>query len=593
MELFKIFWSFIRPQQKYFWATLSFRAIADLAGWIGAPMIFAAIIAAMSNFAGGDRNALNEYFFLLYGSMIALNIFAFTLSARLYDYFWMTCEYHLIQNAKRWCIENIFPKSMDFFEGNFAGSTLAKINRFSSLEQLLSGLVQDIFPIFIQGLATVIIVFTLNKNIGFVFLIWIVVYISVVYWISRYKRFPAGLKESAANSKTSAYIVDALGNMNLIKSSSAEEKEQKRIQNAILEEATARRNVDFVWLWSNLFQSISVTIFELSLVYFFFISWREGSLSIAEIVLIHTYAAQLFVKIWGISSVINRFSRIISDAWEMLELVKIPISVNNAPSPQNTQLGKGNISFQNVSFQYPKTNLSIFSNFSVDIPAGKKIGLVGSSGAGKSTFAKLLLRFVDPIKGNVLIDGQNITEITQQELRKKISFVPQDPALLHRSIEENIIFSAEHFTETDIENAIKKSFVDEFLKDIPEGKNALVGERGVKLSGGQRQRIAIARAFLKNAPIILLDEATSALDSESESKIQQSFEELFIGKTVIAIAHRLSTLKKMDEIWVLEDGNIVEQGNHEELLQRNGVYANLWNHQSSGFLAETEEENIL
>ncbi len=225
-------------------------------------------------------------------------------------------------------------------------------------------------------------------------------------------------------------------------------------------------------------------------------------------------------------------------------------------------------------------------DLNLEIAAGEKIGLVGHSGSGKTTLTKLLLRFNDIDGGEILIDGQNIANITQEDLRKCIAYVPQEPLLFHRTIRENIAYANPEASSKDIEEAAKKAYAQEFIEKLPKGYDTLVGERGVKLSGGQRQRVAIARAILKDAPILILDEATSALDSESEKLIQAALWELMKGRTAIVIAHRLSTIQRMDRILVLNDGEVIEQGKHAELLEKNGTYAKLWAHQSGGFIEE-------
>lgn len=286
--------------------------------------------------------------------------------------------------------------------------------------------------------------------------------------------------------------------------------------------------------------------------------------------------ASLFENIGVVKDGINTFSR----------------STHVVDKPNSTVLTvpKGKIEFNRIHFSYDsKVDKSIVNGLNLVINPGEKIGLVGRSGAGKSTLINLLLRFYDLNSGEILIDGQNITDVTQESLREQIGMVTQDTSLLHRSVRENLLYGKPHANESDMILAAKKAQADEFIRTLQDGQgrsgyDAYVGERGIKLSGGQRQRIAIARVILKNAPILLLDEATSALDSEIEQAIQESLYALMEGKTVIAIAHRLSTIAAMDRLIVLDKGNIVEQGSHHELLQKNGVYAQLWKHQSGGFL---------
>jgi ATP-binding cassette subfamily B multidrug efflux pump len=266
--------------------------------------------------------------------------------------------------------------------------------------------------------------------------------------------------------------------------------------------------------------------------------------------------------------------------------------VQDAPDAGVLLTSGGAVTFDKVSFNY-NGERQVLDGLSLNIRAGEKIGLVGRSGAGKSTLINLLLRFYDVDSGEIRIDGQNIAKVTQDSLRGSIGMVTQDTSLLHRSIRDNIAYGRPDATDAQIRGAAANAQADEFISQLSDrqgntGYDTLVGERGIKLSGGQRQRVAIARVMLKNAPILLLDEATSALDSEVEVAIQESLDEMMQGKTVIAIAHRLSTIAAMDRLIVMDDGRIIEQGTHTELLGKNGVYARLWQHQSGGFLGEDQ-----
>ena len=260
---------------------------------------------------------------------------------------------------------------------------------------------------------------------------------------------------------------------------------------------------------------------------------------------------------------------------------------------KDIEVSKGAIKFDAIRFKHADAPRAIFDNFSLDVKAGERIGLVGLSGSGKTTLTKLLLRFADVEKGKIEIDGQDIKQVKQVSLREKIAYVPQDTALFHRSIAENIAYGKPDATMEEIKHAAELAHADEFIKDLPDGYETLVGERGVKLSGGQRQRISIARAILKDAPILVLDEATSALDSESEALIQDALDRLMKGRTSIVVAHRLSTIAGMDKIVVLEDGKIMEQGSHDALLKnKRGSYSRLWSRQSGAFLNKETDEVV-
>ncbi|HSX15765.1 MAG TPA: ABC transporter ATP-binding protein [Candidatus Saccharimonadales bacterium] len=301
-----------------------------------------------------------------------------------------------------------------------------------------------------------------------------------------------------------------------------------------------------------------------------------------------TYTLTLINRFFSIITTFKQIDDSLLQASSMTGVLLQQTEVQDAPDAKALTIGRGEVTLADVRFRYADTpgNEYIFDGLSLAIKAGEKIGLVGHSGGGKSTLTRLLLRFDDIDSGSISIDGQDISRVTQTSLRKHIGYVPQEPLLFHRSIRENIAYGKPKATQKEIEEAASLAYAHDFIMKLPEGYDTVVGERGVKLSGGQRQRIAIARAMLKNAPILVLDEATSALDSESEKAIQKALWKLMSGKTAVVIAHRLSTIQKMDRILVLDDGKIVEEGSHKELLEKDGLYARLWAHQSGGFIEE-------
>ena len=310
-------------------------------------------------------------------------------------------------------------------------------------------------------------------------------------------------------------------------------------------------------------------------------------ISIATLVLIVNYSQSIMGELWDINNIFKNTNRALGDAHEMTIILDTRDDVVDAPNARTLLLNRATIDFQQISFQHQDAKEPIFTNFSLHIRPGERVGLVGVSGSGKTTLTKLLLRFADVTQGAVLISGQDIKTVTQQSLRECIAYVPQETTLFHRSVAENIAYAKPDATADEITRAAKLANADEFIRELPNGYDTLVGERGIKLSGGQRQRIAIARAILKNAPILVLDEATSALDSESEALIQDALLTLMQDRTSVVIAHRLSTVASLDRIVVLQDGKIVEQGTHSELLSRpNGVYHHLWARQSGAFMEE-------
>lgn len=312
----------------------------------------------------------------------------------------------------------------------------------------------------------------------------------------------------------------------------------------------------------------------------------NGQLALAIAIFSLTYLQRIASQIFSLGELLNGYDEALLQAAPMSDILTRPIDVLDKKSAKAHVIAKPQIDFNNVSYKYADNNKDVLNRISLSIPAGQKVGLVGHSGAGKTTITHLLLRFFDVTNGSISIDGVDLRDYTQRSLRQQIAYVPQEPMLFHRSLRENITYGNLKATDKEIRAAAKKANALEFIDALPNGIETLVGERGVKLSGGQRQRIAIARAILKDAPLLILDEATSALDSESERLIQEALERLMKGRTSIVIAHRLSTIAKLDRIIVMDQGKIVEDGSHQELLAQKGIYAKLWAHQSGGFIEE-------
>jgi ABC-type multidrug transport system fused ATPase/permease subunit len=341
------------------------------------------------------------------------------------------------------------------------------------------------------------------------------------------------------------------------------------------------------WLYSDVTQGINATLLFVCLggmFYWLVGRWAVGEITSAEFVFVLSLVSQLTGSLVFIGRMMVNAARVSGEMEEGLKEIVVPYSILDSRDARPLRVTGGEVSLSEVTFTY--NTVPIFTDFSLTVPAGQRLGVVGHSGAGKSTLVSLLLRQYDLEVGSIYIDGQNISMVTQDSLRQAIAVVPQEPALFHRSIRENIAYGKTDASDEEIVVVAKNAQAHDFIMSLPEGYDTLVGERGVKLSGGQKQRIAIARAMLKNAPILILDEATSALDSESEVEIQKALHVLMAGKTVIAIAHRLSTLREMDRIVVLDQGQIVEDGTPDSLKDFGGVYARLWAHQAGGFLLE-------
>lgn len=476
--------------------------------------------------------------------------------------------------------------SYQFFQDHFVGSLVKRVNRFArAFDALSSKFIWDVFPIAINVTFVTLVLGFRHWSLAVIILIWVFIYCLANYLFSLYK-LKYDVKRAALDTKVTGHLADTITNNNTIRLFASLNREWVAFRD--LTEKFRRANVTS-WDLGNLFgtlQWLFMLFLELLLVYAAIQLYEQGTLTIGDFILIQSYLIVLFQKLWSFGRMIREAYEHLADAEEMTEILIEPHAVKDSKSAKDLVISHGDVSFIDVDFHYHKTR-SILKKFNLELEAGKKTALVGHSGSGKSTIIKLLFRLYDVSNGKIVIDGQKIHAVTQESLRAQISLVPQDPILFHRSLKENIRYARPDASNEELIAAAKAAYCHDFIMDFPDGYDTLVGERGVKLSGGERQRIAIARAILKDAPILVLDEATSSLDSESEKLIQDALETLMKGKTVLTIAHRLSTIMNMDNIVVLEQGNIVEQGSHKQLLRKkNGVYSKLWGHQVGGFLGE-------
>jgi len=473
--------------------------------------------------------------------------------------------------------------SYTFFANNFSGALVSKARKFSRAFEVMHDVLVDNFWSAVVVFSSVFyVLFTTSSKIALIFLLISVFYLIIIFTMSKKKVF-YDLEEAKADTKVTAYLADSITNILTVKSSSASQREIEGFKQVTSNEAVNRLKA---WLFGNkvnAIQSAMTMITQVAVTFFTATLWLNGEISAGVFVLVQSYSIAVGHQFWDLGKAMTKFTKSISDMQEMSDIFDQAPDVLDDPNPEKCQIKKGLIEFRNVNFNY-QNGTEVFSDFYLVIKPGEKIGLVGHSGSGKSTITKLLMRFLDIDSGGIYIDNQDIRKITQDDLRRNISYISQEPILFHRSVKENISYSYPTATEDEIISAAKKAYAHEFIVKLKSGYETKVGERGVKLSGGERQRVAIARAMIKPAPILVLDEATSSLDSISESYIQQAFNDLMKDKTTIVIAHRLSTIQKMDRIIVLDNGKIVEEGNHEELLKKNGFYASLWNHQTGGFM---------
>jgi ATP-binding cassette subfamily B protein len=483
-------------------------------------------------------------------------------------------------------LEKLTSHSLNFHANRFGGSLISRSSKLiAAIERFWDTIIWDLAPIITGVLsATVILSFIYWPYAVFLFVLSLIFTIAVFVG----SRFILALNKAdvAAYTELTGFIADVVTNISNVKSFGAEQKENidgyknaNQWHEKLLLSMRGFLKVSTVW-------SLMITALYVGSLIFAVIAAEQGNLSIGTVYLLLTYTLTVGRQLWNINGVIRSYNRLMGDSHDMVEILHTePDIIDN--STVDLQSKRGAIAFNAVGFAHDLgEGTEVFDNFNLHINPGEKVGLVGHSGSGKTTLTRLLLRFSDIQTGAITIDGQNIANVTQESLRRSVSYVAQEPLLFHRSLAENIAYGRPDATAKEIERAANLAHATEFIKKLPEGFNTLVGERGVKLSGGQRQRIAIARAILKDAPILILDEATSALDSESEVLIQSALENLMKNKTSIVIAHRLSTIAKLDRIIVLDNGKISEDGTHQELLKKNGTYAKLWTHQSGGFIEE-------
>jgi ATP-binding cassette subfamily B protein len=482
--------------------------------------------------------------------------------------------------------ESLIRKDMRFFINEKVGALTSRFIDFTRSQVNL----QDLFIVqtlgFILSVGTgLVIVATKSWPLAIVIIVLITSLILQVRW-SINKRKPWRHRRKELTGEIHGGVADAFTNNLIVKTFASEDVEVETIsnKNKLFREIFIK-DIGFVMKEGSARVAIMVImqIIAISLCAYFVLR-KQMDLAIAIFAL--TYLQRIASQIFELGGMLNGYDQALLEAAPMSDMLAKESVINDKPNAIKLHNITPTINLNDLSYRYDDTDIDVLKNINLTITAGEKIGLVGNSGAGKTTITHLLLRFSDVSSGAILIDGHDIRDVTQESLRQNIAYVPQDPMLFHRSLKENIIYGKQNATDKEVRRAIEQANASEFIDRIPHGLDAIVGERGIKLSGGQRQRIAIARAILKNAPILILDEATSALDSENEKLIQSALTKLMIGRTSIVIAHRLSTIAKLDRIVVLDDGKIVEQGSHSELLKNGGIYAKLWSHQSGGFIEE-------
>lgn len=469
--------------------------------------------------------------------------------------------------------------SVRFFNEEMAGSIASKAKNIITgiqniCRQVIFGIVMPVSGI----IASLVFIFMANFQLGLLLgglnMIFLVASVYIRHKIGSYSE-----KRARFSAESDGIFVDTVTNSDLVKSFANYLYEKRHFYHALkkavkAEQTEFTKDAFFDWGGKSLFDFMSIT--SCILIFYY---WYKYGLSIADVVLCTTLIQNLIMEVRTLSFFAGEYSRNYGQVADGLKLLYRPCTVQDMPDARNIKMRSKAIDLQNICYHYPNKE-DLFQDFNLKIKSGEKVGLVGHSGSGKSTLIKLLVRYFDLDDGRILIGGADIKTVRQESLRAQIAVIPQDTTLFNRTIMENIRYGNINATDEEVIRAAQLAYADEFICNLPHGYESKVGERGVMLSGGERQRIAIARAILKNAPILILDEATSALDSQSEQYIQKSLKRLMKGKTVIAIAHRLSTLKEMDRLVVMDNGKIVEEGRHDDLLKARGAYYHFYQIQS-------------
>ncbi|WP_333874641.1 ABC transporter ATP-binding protein [Methylobacter sp.] len=475
-----------------------------------------------------------------------------------------------------------------YFGSHFAGALAHRISETSmSVNHTTWSVLCDFWPILVTFAVSIGLLLNVHQGLGLLVAGWVFVYVSLSYWLAT-RCQPYAQNYAATRSMVNGKIVDAVTNILNAKLFARLHFEREYLDGFLETEVKAGRRTFWYMERIRWFQFTAAAMLKVGTVYYALTLWDSGLIGVGDFTMSVGLALLIISDARNLTRRFLEFFEYVGNVANGVETIVQAHEIVDVPDALPLQVSKGRIEFRHVRFGY-EPDQPVFDGFNVVIEPGQRVGLVGFSGSGKSTFVSLMLRNYQPQSGQILIDGVDIQQVQLDSLHEQVSLIPQDPSLFHRSLKENIGYGRLKADDEAIEAAARMAHADEFIRVMPEGYDSLVGERGVKLSGGQRQRIAIARVMLKDAPILILDEATSSLDSVTEKTIQENLDRAMGRKTVIAIAHRLSTIAHLDRILVFDQGRIVEDGGHDQLLAQQGVYYRLWSMQAGGFLPEEAE----
>lgn len=581
-RIIALFWRFTRQHKVQCTLALLFPVLAVVINAIIAPYVLSQFLDKLQN---SHITLANSWQLIAFYA--ALVFIGEVILWRLALYFAWTFQVNGARQVYLEVFSKLSRESLSFHANRFGGSLVSQSSKLmSSFERFWDMVVWSIVPMITTITGSIVtLIFIGVWQYALFLLLYSLTFAGIVFLGSRFLA-ERNRTEAAMSNKSNGFLADMVTNVNTVKAFGREDEELQSAQRVITNWHSASTRLKWGVLGTTSAFSSMAAIGAVGALVFATLGAEHGVISIGIIYLIFIYALNVNRQLWEMNHIMRMYNRVIGDAHEMTEILHSDFELVDHSTKQ-LAADQGEVVFDAVTFTHDNgKGEQVFKDFNLIIPAGQRVGVVGHSGSGKTTLTRVLLRFSDIDSGKILIDGQNIHDVTQKSLHESIAYVAQEPMLFHRSLQENIAYGKQDATPVQIIEAAKKAHAYEFISKLPDGFDTLVGERGVKLSGGQRQRIAIARAILKDAPILVLDEATSALDSESEKLIQASLDELMKDRTSIVIAHRLSTIAKLDRIIVLDKGKITEDGTHAELLKKQGTYAKLWGHQSGGFIEE-------
>lgn len=585
LSLSHFIWQAIKPYKRYlvllFITALYWAMYNSLAPYV-LKLIIDTVVAHDSNRVA-IWSAILPYLLMYLGLWVGV---AFAM--RLVDWTKMRFFPSLRQDLMNSLFNYLTRHSYRYFQNNFAGSLSNKISDMHGGVIAILTTLDDAFSQFLGLIVAITLLLLVHPFFAFILMGWACAFLLISYFFFHPIQ---ALSHAFSTSRTKVFglWVDSISNITNLRLFARNAYENENTGKAVATAVSQDRAMDWMIIKMRIFWDISIIALIGANMFLLVGMYKKNLVTVGDFSFIISLSISIFYNLWYLASQFVTFAEEVGKCKQALSIIESPHEIVDKADAKPLQVTDGKIEFVDVTFNYNE-GAALFTNKNIVIPARQKVGLVGFSGSGKSTFVNLILRLFDVESGEIRIDGQVIAAVSQDSLREQITMIPQDTTLFHRSLMENIRYGRIDASDEEVIAASKMAHCHEFISQLTEGYNSLVGERGIKLSGGQRQRIAIARAMLKNAPILILDEATSALDSVTEKYIQESLHTLMQNKTTIVIAHRLSTLSEMDTIFVFDNGHIIENGTHETLIKAHGHYARLWKMQAGGFLPEEENE---